>query len=63
MNEESVPMEYFGELMQYVLEDSGAQAEIMGNAVIGLLFAGLGVFGLLKQERKKIVGETIKILK
>ena len=63
MNEEGVPMEYFGELMQYVLEDSGAQAEIMGNAVIGLLFAGLGVFGLLKQERKKIVGETIKILK
>ena len=28
-----------------------------------VLFAGLGVYGLLKQEQKKIIGETVKILK
>lgn len=62
MNDLDIEMQYFGELMQLYLEDGGV-AEIIGNAVIGLLFAGLGVFGLLAQEKKKIVGETVKILK
>lgn len=62
MNDLDIDMQYFGELMQLYLEDGGV-AEIIGNAVIGLLFAGLGVFGLLAQEKKKIVGETVKILK
>lgn len=62
MNEYGIEMEYFELVMQDVMAEGGTM-EIAGNAVIGLLFAGLGVFGMLKQEKKKIVGETAKVLK
>lgn len=62
MNEYGIEMEYFGLVMQEVMA-GGGMTEIVGNFVIGLLFAGLGVFGLLAQEKKKLVGETVKILK
>ena len=63
MNEYGIEMEYFAEYLQIILEDSAVQGEIVTNTLIGLLFAGLGVWGLLSQEKKKIVGQTIKILK
>lgn len=63
MNELGVDMEYFSEIMEEVLQDEGAQGEMILNALMGLVFAGLGVFGLLRQEKKKIVGETIKFLR
>lgn len=62
MNEYGIDMAYFDLVMQDVMAEGGTM-EIAGNAVIGLLFAGLGVFGLLAQEKKKIVGETAKVLK
>ena len=63
MNQEGIPMEFFMEYTLDLFTYSENVGLIVGNALRGLLFAGLGVFGLLKQERKKIVGETIKILK
>jgi len=63
MNEDGIEMEYFAEFMMYLFELEENQRLIISNFLLGLLFAGLGVFGLLKQERKKIVGETVKILK
>lgn len=63
MNELDVDMEYFGELMELLLEDGDVQGEIIANTLMGLLFAGLGVIGLLKQEQQKIKGESVKFLK
>lgn len=63
MNQEGIEMEYFADFMGLILDDSEVQSGIARDVLMGLLFAGLGVYGLLKQEQKKIVGETVKILK
>lgn len=63
MNEEGVPMEFFLEYTLYLFTIAENISVIVRNAIQGLLFAGLGVFGLLAQEKKKIAGETVKILK
>lgn len=63
MNQDGVPMEFFLEYTLDLFTISENVGVIVSNALKGLLFAGLGVFGLLAQEKKKIVGETVKILK
>ena len=63
MNQKGVDMEYFQEFLEIVLDDSDVQGEILGNAVMGILFAGIGVFSLLKNESKKVTGEKITVLK
>ncbi len=63
MNREGVDMEYFQQMMEIVLANSDVQGEMTRNAVLGILFAGLGVFAMLKKEGKKIAGEKITVLK
>ncbi len=63
MNQDGVPMEFFLEYTLDLFTISENVGVIVSNSLKGLLFAGLGVFGLLAQEKKKIVGETTKILK
>lgn len=36
--------------------DSGAKAAIIGNLLMGLLFAGLGMFGVLRQAKRSTAG-------
>lgn len=63
MNMEGIETEYFGVCFGLMMSDSYVQSGLIRDVLVGLLFAGLGVYGLLKQEQKKIVGETVKILK
>ena len=63
INENEIDMAFFPEIMALVLEDSDVQSEITSNVLMGLLFSGLGVFTLLRNENKKISGEKIKILR
>lgn len=63
INENGIDMAFFPEIMALVLEDGDVQSEIVSNVLMGLLFAGLGVFTLLRNENKKISGEKIKILR
>lgn len=63
MNMEGIETEYFGVCFGLLMSDSYVQSGLIRDVLVGLLFAGLGVYGLLKQEQKKIIGETVKILK
>lgn len=63
MNEEGIPMEYLGDMVTIILEDSEFQGEFALNAGLGLLFAALGTFGMLHQEGKKVADQKVKILK
>ena len=42
-----------------VFNDAGYLTSIMGNAALGLLFAGLGVFGLLRKAKKQVTGVRV----
>lgn len=63
MDEEGIPMEYMGDLVMLLLEDGDFLGEIALNAGLGMLFAALGTFGMLRQESKKVADEKVKILK
>lgn len=63
INENQLDMAFFPEIMSMVLADSDVQTEIVINVLLGLLFAGMGVFGMLHNESKKISGEKVKFLR
>lgn len=63
MNEMEIDQSLFAELLEAVFTDSDVQGEMISNLLMGLLFAGLGVFGLLRNQSKMVAGEKIKLLK
>lgn len=63
INENQLDMAFFPDIMSAVLEDGDVQGEIAANVLIGLLFAGIGVFGMLYNESKKLSGEKVKFLR
>lgn len=63
MNDEGIAMEYFGPVLELVMMDSDVQSEMISNFLMGLVFAGLGVFGMLHQQSKKLQGDKIQTLK
>lgn len=63
MNEESIPMEYFGEMVTIIMESDEFWGEFALNSGLGILFAALGTFGMLRQESKNVADEKVKILK
>ena len=62
INEEGMNMSDFGALFSYVLADPAVQEEIVSNILMGMLFAALGVFGMLRTESKAISGEKVQFL-
>ncbi|MBQ6831611.1 MAG: hypothetical protein IJO28_03135 [Oscillospiraceae bacterium] len=62
INEGGMDMSEFGLLFAYVLEEPAVQEEIVSNILMGLVFAALGVFGMLRTESKAISGEKIQFL-
>jgi len=46
-------------LMEIVLTDPEGQREVIGNILLGLLFAGLGVFALLRKAGKEVSGTKV----
>lgn len=63
MSEEGIAMEYYAEIAQMVLQDPEVIEETMRNLALGLLFSGLGVFGLLRKESRNVADIKVKVLK
>lgn len=66
MNAGELPGFGYGDIPSLILlvlqEDSEYAGAIMGNGVMGLLFALLGSFGLLRKTGKEVTGEQMKKL-
>ena len=54
LNELGMSMDSFDWALEVCLEDSEIQGEIAANLGMGLVFAGLGVFGLIRNEWDKL---------
>lgn len=54
LNELGISMDSFDWALEVCLEDSEVQGEIAANLGMGLVFAGLGVFGLIRNEWDKL---------
>ncbi len=63
MNEEGIPSESFGLVLEFVMQDSAGKTGMLTNFLTGLLFAGLGVFGMLHQQSKQLRGQKIQVLR
>lgn len=63
MNDEGIAMEFFGPVLELVMMDSDVQTEMISSFLMGLVFAGLGVFGMLHRQSKQLQGEKIQTLK
>ncbi len=63
MNENGTDMAYYAQVAELVLQDSEVIGEMIQNLVLGLLFSGLGVYGLLRRESKSVADMKMKILK
>ena len=63
MNENGTDMAHYAQVAELVLQDPEVINELIRNLVLGLLFSGLGVFGLLRKESKNVADMKMKILK
>lgn len=63
MNENNIDMQHFAEMAEYVLQAPEVQSDMAKNVLLGLLFSGLGVFGLLRNEIRNVSDIKVKILK
>lgn len=63
MNEEGLEPELFMDFLVLVLGDSEVQGAMVKDLLMGLVFAGLGVFTLLRNQSRMVAGEKIKLLK
>ena len=50
-------------IVSLLAQDSEYASGVAGNMLMGLLFAALGVFGLLKKTKQEVTGATMKKLK
>ena len=50
-------------VLAVLIEDSEYASAVLGNAGMGLLFAALGVYSLLKKAGKAVAGTKVKNLK
>ena len=53
MNELGIGMEYFGDCVELLMQDSEFTGKVGGNLLKGLFFAAIGVVGFLISEGKK----------
>lgn len=63
MNENGTDMAHYAQVAELVLQDPEVINEMIRNLALGLLFSGLGVFGLLRKEGKNVADIKVKILK
>lgn len=63
MHENNIETEYFVEMAEYLLQIPEVQSDMIKNVLLGLLFSGLGVFGLLRKEIRNVSDVKVKILK
>ena len=52
----------FSAVIEAVMVDADARGEFIGNFFMGILFAALGVFGLLRNTRKSVADTKVTIL-
>ena len=63
MLEQELPLELFGEYVGLLLEVPEFTESVLHNGLLGLVFAGVGTFGILQRENSRITGEKPRILK
>lgn len=63
MQEDGMDFAFFEEFLVMIMTDSEVLAAMGKDILLGLVFAGLGVFGLLRNQNKMVSGEKITILK